>query len=133
MANVSPTQPVPEKLRRVLLANIDEALALDLTQRLEPRGYAVATASRALPALELVMSGDFDLVVCDIAASGLPSEKFYWAVAKVRPHLCDRFLFITASGISQSVQSFLDSLNRHTLIRPVSVDAIAFAVTSLVP
>jgi DNA-binding NarL/FixJ family response regulator len=78
------------------------------------------------------MAGNFDLILCDIAAKGLPSEKFYRAVSTIRPHLGDRFLFITARGVSPAVQGFLDSLNRHSLIKPLSADAIVSAVASLV-
>ena len=65
-----------------------------------PRGYAAAASSDE---------------------PTLPGDMFYRAVERMRPHLCDRFVFMTGHRGNQRINDFIDSVCGTVLTKPFRV------------
>jgi len=54
---------------------------------------------------------------------------FYLAVKKTKPHLCNRFIFITGYSENPRVDQFLKGVNGLVLIKPVLADELVNAIS----
>ena len=113
-------------LRRpsVLIIDDDTDLTETLKALLQLEGFVVTTYNRAVDALRKVMERDFDAIICDMVMPTLRGDMFYLAVSKVKPHLCKRFIFVTAYGSDPSIAAFLSATERPVLHKPVAIDDI---------
>jgi signal transduction histidine kinase len=64
-------EPAPARRARVLAVDDDPDVVYIIRAYLEPRGYALVTATTAAQALDLAATELFDLVLCDV---GLPKQ-----------------------------------------------------------
>jgi DNA-binding NtrC family response regulator len=106
-------------IKSILLLDDDVELADTLKALLESRNFVVTTATNGVEGLREVMDMDFDVIICDMVMPSLPGDMFYLAVKKTKPHLCDRFLFITGHSDNPRVDEFLKKTDGHVLIKPV--------------
>lgn len=107
--------------QRVLLLDDDVELAEAFRTLLEARGFEVAIAGDEVDGLKEVVARDFDIILCDIEMPHLPGDMFYLAVSKAKPHLCERFLFITAHQGSARTMNLLEYVDGLVLFKPVRV------------
>jgi DNA-binding NarL/FixJ family response regulator len=54
----------------------------------------------------------------------MPGDMFYHAVQRAKPHLCERFIFITAHGESPRTQDFLNRVSEMVLMKPFHLDDV---------
>jgi DNA-binding response OmpR family regulator len=106
-------------IKSILLLDDDVELADTLKALLESRNFVVTTATNGVEGLREVMDLDFDVIICDMVMPSLPGDMFYLAVQKTKPHLCNRFLFITGHSDNPRVDDFLKKTNGLVLIKPV--------------
>ena len=106
-------------IKSILLVDDDIELADTLKALLESHNFVVTTASNGVEALREVMDMDFDVIICDMVMPSLAGDMFFLAVKKTKPHLCDRFLFITGHSDNPRVDEFLKKTNGLVLIKPV--------------
>jgi DNA-binding NtrC family response regulator len=106
-------------IKSILLLDDDVELADTLKALLESRNFVVTTASNGVEGLREVMDLDFDVIICDMVMPSLPGDMFYLAVQKTKPHLCDRFIFITGHSDNPRVDDFLKKTDGLVLIKPV--------------
>ena len=111
-------------IKSILLLDDDVELADTLKALLESRNFVVTTASNGVEGLREVMDMDFDVIICDMVMPSLPGDMFYLAVQKTKPHLCDRFVFITGHSDNPRVDAFLKKTNGFLLIKPVLTDEL---------
>ena len=111
-------------IKSILLLDDDIELADTLKALLESRNFVVTTASNGVEGLREVMDMDFDVIICDMVMPSLPGDMFYLAVQKTKPHLCDRFVFITGHSDNPRVDAFLKKTNGFLLIKPVLTDEL---------
>jgi hypothetical protein len=52
----------------------------------------------------------------------LPGDMFFRAVERMRPHLCERFVFMTGHRGNQKVNDFVSNVNGTMLTKPFQVD-----------
>ena len=114
--------------RRVLIVDDETDILEVLSAIMESQGYTVEKVTRAADALKKVMACDYDAIVCDMVMPGFPGDKFYTAVSKVKPHLCERFLFITGHGNDPAIKRFLDGIKRPVLAKPIAMDDLLNAL-----
>ncbi|MHA3774736.1 response regulator [Verrucomicrobiota bacterium sgz303538] len=105
----------------VLLLDDDPDLAAAFRTLLEDRGFEVTIASDGVDGLKEVVARDFDVILCDVEMPHLPGDMFYLAVSKAKPHLCERFLFITAHQGSPRTINLLEHVDSLVLFKPVRV------------
>ena len=111
-------------IKSILLLDDDVELADTLKALLESRNFVVTTASNGVEGLREVMDMDFDVIICDMVMPSLPGDMFYLAVQKTKPHLCDRFVFITGHSDNPRVDAFLKKTNGFVLIKPVLTEEL---------
>jgi DNA-binding response OmpR family regulator len=111
-------------IKSILLLDDDEELADTLKALLESRNFVVTTAPNGAEGLREILAMDFDVIICDLMMPQLAGDMFYLAVEKTKPHLCDRFIFITGYTGTPRVDRFLSETDPIVLIKPVLVDEL---------
>lgn len=105
--------------KRILVVDDDVELALIYQRLLEACHYEASTASDGTLALKLILSQDVDAVLCDLRMPELDGDLFYGAVERVKPHLCNRFIFITGAAEDPKYHTFLSQVKSPVLRKPV--------------
>jgi DNA-binding response OmpR family regulator len=100
----------------------DTDLALLLKDYLESYFYHVTTVANGVDGLNAILDVDFDVILCDVVMPKMPGDIFYYAVHRVQPHLCERFIFITAHRESPRVLEFLNQVSEMVLMKPFHLD-----------
>ena len=105
--------------KRVLLVEDDLELARIYEHLLGGFQYEVSTATDGVLALKTILSADMDAILCDLKMPELDGDLFYGAVERAKPHLCNRFIFITGAGDDPKYHSFLSQVKSPVLRKPV--------------
>ena len=108
--------------KRILLLEDDEDFRNIIKEFLESRFYDVKTVRNGVEGVREIMASDFEVILCDMMMPPLPGDMFYLAVERMRPHLCDRFIFITGLRDNAKVSGFIESVNGTILPKPFHVD-----------
>lgn len=128
-----PSQPPPPstelEIKNILLVDDDELLADTLKQLLESRNYLVTTASHGGDALREIMAVDFDVIICDMLMPTMAGDMFYLAVKKTKPHLAERFVFVTGHADNPKVDAFLKEIDAVVLFKPVLTEDLVRMVS----
>jgi DNA-binding response OmpR family regulator len=111
-----------DAVKRVLLVEDDPDLSLLLVEYLEAYFYRVTTVLHGVDGLKAILDADFDVILCDLVMPNMPGDMFYCAVRRVKPHLCERFIFITANGENLRVKGFLNQMSSMILMKPFHLD-----------
>ena len=117
-------QPDPGSLgkKKVLLLEDDPAFKEIMTTFINENGYAVVAVQNGVEGVHEVLASDFEIILCDMQMPTLPGDMFYRAVERMRPHLCDRFIFMTGYRGNGKATDFITSVNWTVLIKPFHVD-----------
>ena len=118
-------------IKSILVLDDDIELADTLKALLESHNFVVTTASNGVEGLREIMDMDFDVIICDMVMPSLPGDMFYLAVKKTKPHLCDRFLFITGHSDNPRVDAFLKQTNGLVLIKPVLTEELVPMISEI--
>jgi len=110
------------EFKRILLVEDDAELAAMLKEFLEAYCYQVSTVSNGVDALKSVMERPYELIICDVMMPKMAGDAFYYAVQRVEPALCERFIFITAHGDTQRMQEFLNHVSGMVLLKPFHLE-----------
>lgn len=116
-------------IKRILLLDDDIDLANTLKLLLESHNFVVTTAKNGLEGLREVMALDFDIIMCDMMMPKMPGDMFYLAVERTKPHLCERFIFITGHPDNPKVTGFLRRLNALVLYKPMATEDLIRAIS----
>jgi CheY-like chemotaxis protein len=113
---------------RILVLEDDAEVAEVIRDWFEMQGATVTVALRGVEALKHVARVDFDAIICDMVMPQMPGDMFYIAVGKLKPHMADRFVFITGYRDRPDVARFLWEYCGPTLDKPLSMQALTDAV-----
>ncbi|MCL4181657.1 MAG: response regulator [Verrucomicrobia bacterium] len=111
--------------RQILVVEDDSELAGMLDYFLRNRGHQVTAVSNGVDGLRAVMAQDYDAILCDMVMPQMAGDMFYLAVRRVRPHLCERFIFVTAHQERPRVKEFLNQVREMVLRKPFNLDDLA--------
>lgn len=106
---------------RVLLVDDDSSFNEIIRDFLAESGFSVVAVQSGGAGIREVLGGDFALVLCDVMMPALPGDMFYRAVERIRPELCDRFVFMTGHRGDEKTNDFIRSVNGKVLIKPFSM------------
>jgi CheY-like chemotaxis protein len=81
--------------RKALLLEDDESFREIMGEFLVEQGLEVVSVQNGVEGVHEVLASNFDAILCDMNMPTLPGDMFYRAVERMRPHLCDRFIFMT--------------------------------------
>ena len=110
------------EFKRILLVEDDAELTAVLKEFLEAYCYWVNAAANGVDALKAVMERSYDAIICDVMMPKMAGDAFYYAVQRVKPPLCERFIFITAHGDTPRMQEFLNHVSGLVLMKPFHLD-----------
>ena len=117
-----PTGSPNEAKKKVLLLEDDPAFGEIMTDFLRESGFEVEAVVNGVEGVHKVLASDFEVILCDMMMPTLPGDMFFRAVERMRPHLCDRFVFMTGHRNNQKVNEFIESVNGTILTKPFHVD-----------
>ncbi len=109
--------------KRVLLLDDDVDYCDVLQAAIEWHGhYHLTVAHRGVDAVREIQAHDFDAIICDMVMPGISGEMFYVAVQRLKPHLCTRFIFLTAHADDPAVARFFAVVGGRVLHKPLETD-----------
>lgn len=129
-ATLPTTKPVSEENRyrdsgrRLLLLEDDEQFESILRGFLEQQSYLVTSVRNGVDGVREVLAGDFDVIVCDMLMPGLPGDMFYAAVQRLKPHLCEKFVFISGMQGNPKINRFIQQVHGIMLAKPFRMEAL---------
>jgi signal transduction histidine kinase/CheY-like chemotaxis protein len=120
-------------LPRLRLLIIDDELALLRVLALSLSDeYTIVTADGCDAALRIVERDDrFDFILCDLMMPLGDGVLFYERLARIRPILRKRIVFMTGGAFTPQAQAFLDSIPNGTLTKPFDPDMLRSLLSEL--
>jgi CheY-like chemotaxis protein len=106
--------------RRLNVLIIDDQVRfLNTLQQVLRQKLDVHVAASGLAALELLRAGQrFDAIVCDVMMPEFSGVDFYEAMARERPELIPKIVFMTGGAYSPKARAFLDSVPNARIEKP---------------
>jgi len=109
---------------RVLVVD-DEPDVLDLISRIaKAKGHHVEKVSDGIEALERLEQTDFEIIFCDLKMPGLSGNALYQRVAKERPEMAERFVFISGDTVNTSSRTFIAYTGCPLIMKPFNIAEI---------
>jgi CheY-like chemotaxis protein len=106
---------------RVLVID-DEAQIASLIERLLAGTYEVLACVTVEQALDHIARGQsFDVILCDLMMPDRDGMEFYGDLARLRPELCGRVVFMTGGAFGERTSRFLAGTARPALAKPFSL------------
>ena len=112
----------PQENHKVLLLEDDGQFKDIMREFLESNGYDVVAVQNGVEGVHEVLLSDFEVILCDMMMPTLPGDMFYQAVQRMRPHLCERFIFMTGHRGNAKVNDFIRSVHGTMLAKPFQID-----------
>ena len=98
----------------------------------DSRKFVVTTAGNGSDGLREMKNAEFDVIICDLEMPKMAGDTFYLAVQKSKPHLCDRFLFVTGHSKNPKYEDFLKKTGRIVLVKPVPIDELVATIAFVI-
>ena len=118
---IAGVETMPFSSHKVLLLEDDPAFREIMTDFLQENGFEVTAVRNGVEGFHKILASDFEMILCDMMMPTLPGDMFYRAVQRMRPHLCDRFVFMTGHRGHPRIRDFIDSVWGTVLIKPFRV------------
>src|SRR2546430_44494 len=117
------SEPMPDgPRRRVLLLEDDLQFKEIMKEFLSTHNFDVVAVQNGVEGVHEVLANDFEVILCDMMMPTLPGDMFFRAVERMRPHLCERFIFMTGHRGNPKVADFIRNVNGTILSKPFHVD-----------
>lgn len=111
-----------KEARKILVLEDDPSFREIVQVYFEEQGFSVVSVQNGVEGVHEILAGDFDAILCDMQMPTLPGDMFYRAVERMRPHLCERFIFMTGYRGNPKVNEFIASVDGMVLIKPFHMD-----------
>jgi CheY-like chemotaxis protein len=108
--------------KKVLLLEDDASFKEIMQCFLTENDFSVVAVQNGVEGVHEVLASDFEVILCDMLMPTLPGDMFFRAVERMRPHLCDRFIFMTGYRGNSKVNEFIAGVNGTVLTKPFHVD-----------
>jgi DNA-binding response OmpR family regulator len=131
MTPIVPHDPVKPRSLRVLLLEDDVQLAQNVQGLLEAEGFEVHRVPNGADGLRALLAEEFHVILCDMVMPYVSGDMFYWAVRRVRPEFCDRFIFTTGHREDKKVNSFFRSVSGLVVWKPFMLHDLLDAIRGL--
>jgi CheY-like chemotaxis protein len=119
-------EPDPES---VLLLEDDAAFGESLQLFLESHSFLVTRVASGAEGLRQVAATDFDIILYDLVMPGLRGDQFYLAVERIKPYLCNRFVFMTDRPAEPKTDGFIRRVRGVVLWKPFPFTDLLTAIT----
>ncbi|HEY1906227.1 MAG TPA: response regulator [Myxococcaceae bacterium] len=108
---------------RVLVVD-DEPLVASAARRLLARAHEVQVAHNGHSALELIETGRFDAVLCDILMPHMTGLELHALLSATRPEVAGRMVFLTGGVFDGRAERFLEDNARWCMGKPFDPGAL---------
>ena len=122
VSDLLPEVSLPMEKRTVLLLEDDSEFQSIMKEFLSSHGFNVVSVQNGVEGVHEILAGDFEVILCDMMMPTLPGDMFFRAVERMRPHLCNRFIFMTGHRGNPKVNDFIRNVNGTILSKPFHVD-----------
>jgi len=113
---------------RILVVDDEPHILHYMRATLESWGHSVEVASDGAYALERVIAGDFDLIICDLRMPHLSGRDMYLKLARQDPRAAERIIFATGDTVRGDTLQFLHALGRPYLHKPFTLAELRAAL-----
>jgi CheY-like chemotaxis protein len=131
VADRPPEKPVAlqaSRRARILVVD-DEPMMCRALARMLGSEHEMLSTTDPRDAVRRIESGEhFDLVLSDVAMSGMTGIELHGRLAKTAPELAERMLFMTGGALTQAAAVFLDGRSDQVLEKPLTADLVRSAV-----
>jgi PAS domain S-box-containing protein len=116
--------------KRVLVVDDEPLIISSLVNALSQRAKVTGETS-SHRALERLLSGDeFDAIVCDVMMSGITGTELHERVAREKPELAARFVFMSGGTYTTTTSEYLARVPNARLMKPFTVSDLLRALES---
>jgi signal transduction histidine kinase len=114
----------PARSLRVLIIDDESALARSLGRYLSRR-YEVSVFTRALEALEHIVSGQrFDAILCDVMMPEMSGPQLHGELERQAPEQARRVIFMTGGAFTEEARSFLGQGRVPLIEKPLDLQRL---------
>ena len=107
----------------VLVVDDERAVAITLARILVH--HHVTTVTSARQALELIAADTpFDVILSDLMMPGMSGMELYDTLARERPHVAERMVFMSGGAFTPAGRSFLDRVPNERLEKPFNLNTV---------
>jgi CheY-like chemotaxis protein len=116
--------PAPLRRKQVLVVDDDPVFSRTIRRSLRP--HDVRTCAAASEAQALLFDANYspDLVLCDVFLPGANGNVLHARVARQRPELASRFVFVTGGALGKEEASYLRASGCTTLFKPIDLKSL---------
>lgn len=108
------------KTRDSIMVVDDDPLMCDVLEAMLSTDYEVSAFTSPRAALATMLESDVDLILCDVMMPELSGIDLYEKLARDRPELAKRLIFLTGGAFTERARMFLDRIARPVLSKPFS-------------
>jgi signal transduction histidine kinase/ActR/RegA family two-component response regulator len=116
--------PVPVRRKQVLVVDDDPVFSRTIRRSLKPHEVRTCAAASEAQAMLLDPAYAPDLILCDVFLPGANGNLLHSRVAKHRPELARRFVFVTGGALGKDEASYLRASGCTTLFKPVELKSL---------
>jgi len=116
--------PMPTRGRTILVVEDEALIAELLTDVLSAEGHQVEIAANGTEAVDRLRDRTYDLILSDLRMPEMDGPSFYREVARSRPDLRGRFIFITGDLLSPETREFLEQTGAPSLSKPFAPEVV---------
>ncbi len=120
-----------DKTLQVLVVDDEEPILDLIRSTLEGPGYSIDTVTNCRDALARIRTTPYDLVILDLLLPDMNGFVLSQEIARLRPKLKDRILFISAVLFGKNTVEHLSSMGAGFLPKPFEVDSLRAAVQKI--
>jgi CheY-like chemotaxis protein len=107
-----------QTLQSVLMLEDDDAFGDIIRDSLGSSGYLVSVVRNGAEGLRRIVEEEVDIFLCDMVMPHFPGDMFYFAVSRIKPHLCNRFVFMTGHRHDAKIEKFIREVGGTILYKP---------------
>jgi CheY-like chemotaxis protein len=130
-ASWGPSNKKNTRPARILILDDERALGEMLGQLVRHLGHQSTLCFSPLEALRHIEHGDFDLIFSDYRMPVLDGRQFYERVARLKPYLLPRIVFLTGDVASEDTQDFLGSISNACITKPFHLRTVAGTINTI--
>jgi DNA-binding NtrC family response regulator len=71
------------------------------------------------------------VILCDVLMPKMGGDAFFLAVESAKPHLIERFIFMTGHRENRSVENFVNRTPAPVLQKPIQIDDLGHTIRSV--
>ena len=116
--------PAPTRRKQVLVVDDDPVFSRTIRRSLKPHEVKTCAAASEAQALLLDASYAPDLVLCDVFLPGANGNTLHSRIAKHRPEIARRFVFVTGGALGKEEAAYLRGSGCTTLFKPVELKSL---------